>query len=163
MTFGFPSFVDHILVPVRSVRSSARQIGFSIIEIIIVMALIGTIMTIIITNLTSTQDEAMKDAARLAMGKIQQSLQLYRVHNFGYPTSDQGLQALVTNAAGSKKWRGPYLEKEKLDDPWGKPFEYESDGRTIKIMSSGPDQTFGTEDDVTFPEEGGGGGEKAQQ
>jgi general secretion pathway protein G len=162
MRQSMTSFHKHFLLRTGPL-SATRQSGFSLIEILIVMALIGTIMTIIISNLTSTQDEAMKDAARLSMGKITQSLQLYRVHNFSYPTTEQGLNALVTNPGTAKKWRGPYIESEKLDDPWGKPYEYESDGRSVKITSSGPDQSFGTEDDVSYPDgKGGEGGGEAQ-
>ena len=70
-----------------------------------------------------------------------------------YPTSDQGLDILVTEPSGDKKWRGPYTEAKKLKDPWDTKFEFESDGRTYKIHSAGPDQTMGTADDVYFPDE----------
>ncbi len=136
----------------RMPSSFRADAGFTIIEIIIVIALIGTILSILITQLTSTQDQAMRDAARLAMGKIQQSLQLYRVHNHKYPGTDQGLEALVSNASGSATWRGPYIEAEKLKDPWNNLMQYETDQKTIKISSAGPDGEFGTEDDVIYPE-----------
>lgn len=130
----------------------AKNAGFTIVEIIIVIALIGTILSILITQLTSTQDQAMRDAARLAMGKVQQSLQLYRVHNHKYPGTDEGLEALVSNTAGSNSWRGPYMEAEKIKDPWNTPMQYETDQKTIKLTSAGPDLEFGTDDDVIYPE-----------
>lgn len=137
----------------RLLPPTSGQRGMSLIEIIIVISLIGVIMSVIIVNLTNRQDEAMRDAAKLAMGNVAQSLQLYRVHNFKFPGGDQGLDALVTNPGNTAKWRGPYIETQKLNDPWGNKFTYESDGRNFKIMSAGPDGTFGNEDDVSYPED----------
>jgi general secretion pathway protein G len=110
------------------------------------------IMTIVIRQLTTQQDEAMRDAAKLGMVNVQQALQLYRVHNHRFPTTDQQLRALVQNPGNAPKWRGPYIEEEKLRDPWGNELQYESDGRTFKLTSGGPDGTIGNEDDVTYPE-----------
>jgi general secretion pathway protein G len=129
-----------------------RQAGMNLIEIIIVIALIGLVMSIVVTNLVGTQDEAMKDAARLAMVRMQQSLQLYRVHNGSYPSSEQGLQALVSDPGNARSWRGPYIEAEKLNDPWGRPFRYESGGREFQIVSDGPDANDPS-DDIYYPEQ----------
>lgn len=129
------------------------QRGMSLIEIVIVIALIGTIMSVIISQVTSTSDEAMRDTAYIAMQKIGQNLQIYRVHNHRYPNTEEGLDALVTQPSNAKKWRGPYEEAEKLNDPWGMPFRYESDGRKFRIFSDGADQISGTDDDVSYPEE----------
>lgn len=128
------------------------QKGMTLIEIIIVIALLGTLMTILVTNITSQQDAAKEDQARIAMGNISQALQLYRVHNNKYPTTAQGLDALVNNPGDSKRWRGPYIEKEKLVDPWQVPFDYNSDGRKYQIISGGSDGTLGTDKDIYYPE-----------
>ena len=88
--------------------------GMTMIEIIMVIALIGILMTIIVRNVVGTRDSAMVDAAKLGMQQVGQSLDMYRVHNYKYPTSDQGLEALITSS-GSKRWRGPYAEKNKLN------------------------------------------------
>jgi general secretion pathway protein G len=125
----------------------------SLIEIIIVIALMGTLMTIVISKLTGAQDEAMVDAARLSMQKMDQNLQMYKVHNYKYPTSDQGLSALVTQPSGATKWRGPYAEADKLKDPWGNDYGYESDGRVFRIISAGLDGELGSSDDITYPAE----------
>lgn len=128
--------------------------GMSLIEIIIVVALLGTLMAYMVSNLTGQADQAKIDTARLAMGNIDQKLQMYRIHNSKYPTTDQGLNALMTAPGDAKGWRGPYIEADKLVDPWDQPFTYEcSDGRTFKIMSGGPDQQSGTSDDIVYPAE----------
>ncbi len=126
--------------------------GMSLIEIIIVVALLGTLMAYMVSNLVGRSDEAKKDQAKLAQGVISQSLQMYRIHNNKYPTTDQGLKALVANPGGDAKWRGPYIEENKLKDPWDGDFTYDSDGRDYKIISPGPDGTAGNDDDITYPE-----------
>ena len=143
-----------ILAPFRDGKGS--ESGMSLIEIILVISLMATLMGILISNLTSKQDEAMKDAAKLSMQQLSQKLQEYRIHNYRYPTTDQGLNALVSNP-GSKRWRGPYTEQSKLKDPWDSEFGYESDGRNVKIISGGPDGQIGNEDDISWPEEEEGG------
>ena len=127
--------------------------GMTLIEIMIVVALLGTLMTILVKSLTGTRDATMVDACKLAMQQIGQSLEMYKVHHFKYPTTDLGLDALVKEPSGDKHWHGPYTEGKKLNDPWGTKFEYESDGRTFKIKSAGANQTFGDSDDVVFPDE----------
>ncbi len=129
-----------------------KESGMSILEIIFVISLIGGLMAILVQNLTSATDAAKEDQAKILMGDIQQKLQLYRLHNHRFPTTDQGLDALV-NDPGAKKWRGPYIQESKLSDPWGTPLEYESDGRNFKIISGGLNQVVGDEDDIVFPEE----------
>lgn len=128
------------------------QQGMSLIEIIIVVALIGTLMAYMVSNLIGQSEEAKKDQTKLAMGVIQQSLQMFRIHNNKYPTQDQGLNALLNNPGDSKSWRGPYTEANKLKDPWGNDFTYDSDGRNFKIVSGGPDGQIGNEDDIQFPD-----------
>jgi len=129
-----------------------REKGMTLIEIIIVIALLGTLMTILVTNIVNTGDEARKDQARIAMGGIAQALQLYRVHNNRYPNTAEGLDALVTDPGTSKRWKGPYIEKNKLVDPWSTPYDYTSDGRKYEITSAGIDTTMGTEEDIHYPE-----------
>ncbi len=129
-----------------------KEAGMTLLEIIIVVALLGTLGVYLITNLTQQADTAKIDQTKLAIGNIRQALQLYRVHMKKFPTTDVGLQVLLENP-GDKRWRGPYLDNEKkLFDPWDTEFEYESDGRNVKIMSAGPDFQMGTDDDIVWPE-----------
>ncbi len=134
-----------------------RQAGMTIIEILIVIALIGTIMTIIMTNVLQKNDEARVDLARIAAAQLENALRLYKLNNNRYPTTEEGLQALVTAPASAKNWRGPYTEADKLKDPWSNDFSYESSGnKAFKITSPGQDQELGTADDVIYPAEAAG-------
>lgn len=132
---------------------SNRQLGMSMIEIMIVIALIGTLMTIIVRNVMDSAERAKEDQAKIGMNMLVQDLQRYRLDNNKYPTTEQGLNALINNPGGdAKNWRGPYTEENKINDPWQNPYQYESDGRTIKITSGGSDGSVGTGDDVVYPD-----------
>ncbi len=135
---------------------NALQKGLTLIEIIIVVALLGTLMTIIVRNLTQQADTAKEGQAKIGMANIAQGLQLYKVQVNHYPTTEQGLAALVSNP-GEKAWRGPYMEEKQLKDPWTTPYDYTSDGRTFEIICAGKDQTIGTDDDIYYPERPEGG------
>jgi len=126
--------------------------GFSLIEIILVIALIGTLMTYLITKMTNLAETAREDQAGLAMKQLEQPLQIYKMHNSRYPTTDQGLDALVQDPGSAKNWRGPYLENEaKLNDPWGNRLDYESNGYKFQMRSAGRKGVLGDGDDVLYP------------
>ena len=125
------------------------QRGMSLIEIIIVVALLGTLMAYMVSNLVGQSENAKQDQVKLAFGVIQQNLQMYRIHNNKYPAD---LKSLLTNPGDAKTWRGPYIEENKLKDPWGNDFSYESDGRSFKLHCAGSDGQMGTPDDVNYPE-----------
>ncbi len=132
----------------------AAEAGMTIIEILIVIGLIGTLMGIIMTTLIERGDDAKVDLAKVAIGKLGDGLKLYKVHNNHLPTTEEGLQALIEAPASAKRWRGPYSDAEKLNDPWDVPYTYERvPGQPgYKITSAGPDGEAGTEDDISFPE-----------
>ncbi len=132
---------------------SHRERALTLIEIIIVVTLLGTLMTIIIRTMTTQQENAQKDQAKLGMTSLSQDLQMYKLDNGKYPTSDQGLAALLSDPGGARKWRGPYSEEKRIKDPWGFEYSYESDGREYKLISGGPNEEVGDGDDVTYPEE----------
>ncbi len=142
---GFSSFGKII----SSSHSGIRQAGMTLIEIIIVVALLATLLAYLAREYSKTSDEAKVDQSKIAMSMIQQGLDMYRIHVGHYPDS---LQGLMENTDGSKKWRGPYTEANKLVDPWGHEFGYEKTGRTFRIMSSGIDEEMGTSDDIFFPD-----------
>lgn len=76
---------------------------------------------------------------------------MYKLAAGRFPTTEQGLAALVDRPEDVKGWRGPYVEPELLNDAWGEAIAYESDGRSLSL-SAGDDGQFGTEDDIAWPE-----------
>jgi len=120
-----------------SLRNDSR--GMTLLEILFVVALLAVLMAVLVTNITQRADQAKQDAASIAMAKLAQGMQLYRVHNNKYPTTEQGIHALLQDPGGdSKRWRGPYVSPEELKDPWGVEFGYESDGNVYKITCNAP-------------------------
>lgn len=147
--------------PFAAGAAAGKQAGMTIIEILIVIALLGTIMTIVMTNILDKSDDAKVDLTKVAAAQLENALRLYKLHNNRYPATEDGLAALVNQPASAKNWRGPYTEAEKLNDPWGQPFSYEAQGvKTFKITSAGMDQEMGTADDIVYPDAAGGSGQQ---
>lgn len=144
----------HFLTKIRNHFKALHldERGMSLVEIIIVITLLGTVMTLVLTNLTGQSEGAKVDATKIAMAQIEQKMQLYKIHNYKYPDS---IQDLLVQPSGAKKWRGPYIAEKKLIDPWNMEYDLQKDGKNFKIISAGPDQEFGTEDDVIYPDEAG--------
>ncbi|MBC7533519.1 MAG: type II secretion system protein GspG [Oligoflexus sp.] len=96
----------------------------TIIEILIVIALIGTILTIIMTNVLNKNNEAKIDLTTVQEKKIGENLDFYKLHVGRYPKTEDGLMALLQAPSEAKNWRGPYIEADKLEDPWGQKLTY---------------------------------------
>lgn len=130
----------------------SREEGMSLIEIIIVMALVGGLMAVIATQVVAGMKTAKEGQVKLSFNQLKSAIQMYKLNNNAFPTSEQGLASLLDNPGNAKNWRGPYTESELLSDPWGQPIAYESDGKTYAFVSGGNDELIGTEDDIRFPE-----------
>ncbi len=121
-----------------------RVRGFTLIEILVVMAIIGMLAVMVAPNLFRQQAGAMRDAARSQISSLETALDSYRLDMNGYPDS---LSALMENESGSASWNGPYLRRDVPRDPWGNEYVYQSDGRSFTLYSYGADGQRGGEDD----------------
>jgi general secretion pathway protein G len=127
-------------VPSTAPRLARR--GFTLIELLVVLVIIGVLAGLIVPNLLDRTDDARTTAARTDVNNLMQALKLYKLDNQRYPSSEQGLAALVTKpTAGTPppNWR-PYLEKLP-NDPWGQPYQYLNPGvkAEIDVFSFGAD------------------------
>ncbi|MEZ5619718.1 MAG: type II secretion system major pseudopilin GspG [Burkholderiaceae bacterium] len=122
--------------------------GFTLIELMVVLVIIGVLAALIVPNVLDRADDARMTAARTDVGNLVQALKLYRLDNQRYPTAEQGLQALASRPETGPvptSWKR-YLDKLP-DDPWGRPYQYLNPGvhGDIDVFSFGADGQPGGE------------------
>ena len=118
--------------------------GFTLIEILVVMAIIGMLAVMVAPNIFNQQAGAQRDAALSQISALEAALDTYRLDVGQYPDS---LEGLVENDSDRAAWNGPYLRRAVPMDPWGNEYVYDSDGRGFTLVSYGPDGERGGEGD----------------
>jgi general secretion pathway protein G len=131
--------------------------GFTLIEILVVISIIALLAGLTISNFGRSYENSRIDVAKLFVNQSMKTpLLTYSFHMGGFPTTEEGLQALMTAPVSkADRWRGPYLEpttKMPVLDPWNEPYQYRCPGQHNKtsydIWSKGPDKADGTDDDI---------------
>lgn len=141
----FPKFIDTHM----KTRWQGRSKAFTLIEIMVVVAILGILAATIVPQFLGTKYEARVSAAKSHIATIGSALEQFNVHMDRYPTADEGLKVLTEKPAGdSSKWRGPYLQQMR-DDPWGHPYQYRYPGvhhpTSYDLWSQGADGADGGE------------------
>ncbi len=123
--------------------------GMTLIEILVVLVLLAVITGIVAGNFIGKGEKAKADAARIEIGQIGQTLDLYKLEIGRYPTTQEGLQALISAPPGVANWNGPYWKKNSVPkDPWGTEYKYTAPGTSgvpYDIVSYGADGKEGGE------------------
>lgn len=128
-------------------QKNRKKRGFSFIEVMVVIVILGLLAGIVGYNMLGSVDDTRVEQTKLNMQSLQGALDLYRLHNFNYPSTEQGLQALISKPESGvipKNWNGPYLKKLPTDG-WDNEFGYTSDGTDYEIKSLGADGQEGGE------------------
>ena len=139
------------LHPHRSARSVR---GFTLVELLLVLVILGTLAAIVIPKFSGRTEQARVAAAKTDIANISSSLNMYEVDNGTYPPENIGLSALLEAPRDATTWKGPYLQKNELPvDPWQNPYIYQYPGTrnpsSFDLYSYGPDLKEGGDDDIT--------------
>lgn len=130
--------------------------GMTLIEILVVIVIIGILAAVVGPRLFGKTDQAKVSAAKQQIEAFVSALEMYQMDNGSYPSSEQGLKALVQKPSGKPEatnWRGPYMKKKEVPlDPWGNPYQYASPGKhntdQFDLSSFGKDAKEGGEGDA---------------
>ncbi|MGA8712949.1 MAG: type II secretion system major pseudopilin GspG [Roseiarcus sp.] len=128
------------LSPGRS-RRREGELGFTLIEMLVVITIIGLIMALVGPRVLNYLGESKVKAAQIQIESFSSALDLFYLDNGRYPSSSEGLPALVQRPGNSSSWNGPYLKTASIPtDPWGRPYIYRSPGShaPYEIASYGP-------------------------
>ncbi len=145
-------------------KDKRQEYGFTLVEMLLVVMIITTLAAMVVPRFTGRAKEAKIAAATADIqANLASALDLYEVDNGAYPTTEQGIAALLeapTLPPAAKRWRGPYLKKRgAIKDPWGNPYVYRSPGvhnrEDFDLYSLGPDGSEEGHDNITNWEDAG--------
>ena len=138
--------IKRFLLLLSAPAKSRNEEGFTLLELLVVLAILALLAGLIGPRVLDQLAGARSDSARLQIKNIEAALDLYRLDVGHYPTSSEGLKALLDKPADATHWNGPYLKSaDGLKDPWGEPYRYSNDGGKdgYEILSYGADKTEG--------------------
>lgn len=130
----------------RRDTQQTKHAGFTLIEVLLVVAILGILAAVVVVNFGGKQKGAMIKATRASVSAICTAIDMYEVDTGQYPSS---LQSLI-QSSGEPNWNGPYIRGGLPGDAWGTEFAYTMKGESsYEVRSAGPDMQTGTEDDIT--------------
>lgn len=135
----------------RRVTRRARG-GFTLIELLLVLVILAVLAAVVVPKFTGRSEQARVAAAKADISNIELTLDQFEIDAGRFPTTEEGLGALVNPPAQVRQWNGPYLKKGIPIDPWGNPYVYRFPGQInttgVDVYSLGPDGNEGGGDDI---------------
>ena len=134
----------------RTHRPGTLRHGFTLLELLVVILIIGLLTAVVAPRFLGQVSKSEITAARAQLDALDKALQSYRIDSGRFPSTSQGLRALVARPADEPRWRGPYLQGDVPLDPWGVPYQYRTPGnagRDYDLSSFGRDRAPGGSDD----------------
>lgn len=131
-------------------RSRPGSEGFSLIELLLVLVILGVLAALVVPKFTNRSQQARVTAAKADISNLETALNAFEIDNGRLPTTEEGLAALISQPANVTDWRGPYLSRGLPRDPWGNPYLYRMPGQQnpggFDVYSTGPDGREGNDD-----------------
>ena len=132
-------------------RAAARR-GFTLVELLLVLVILAVLATVVLPKFTGRSQQTKNVAAQTDIANLELVLETFEVENSRFPTSEEGLGALIERPADLDTWRGPYLKRGLPKDPWGNRYVYRCPGQHNRngydLYSYGPDKQEGGGDDI---------------
>lgn len=140
---------------IRPPRRDRR--GFTLIEVLLVIVILGMLATVLVVTIGGTQDKAKIDLTQAQVHTLAGKIEQYHLDLGQYPEALKGLVERPADEEQAEKWAGPYVQSSQLKDQWGAEYQYEVSqqgdtlpgGAKFKLWSNGPDGQSNTEDDIT--------------
>lgn len=138
--------IEHRTVCQTKPKAQRRHRGFTLLELLVVILIIGLLTGIVAPRFLNQIAKSETTTARAQIDAFDKALQAFRIDMGRYPSSGEGLQALVVSPANDTRWRGPYLKDSIPLDPWGSAYQYRSPssrGKDFDVVSFGRDRSSG--------------------
>lgn len=133
-------------------RRARRRGAFSLMELLLVLVILAVLAALVVPRFANRSQQARETAAKADISSLETAVGAFEIDNGRYPTTEEGLQALLTAPANAEGWRGPYLSRGLPRDPWGNGYVYRYPGQKnpdgFDLYSTGPDGREGN-DDIT--------------
>jgi general secretion pathway protein G len=133
-------------------RRIIRRAGFTLVELILVITILGILAGVVTVNIVGSGEKARKNAAKTEIRTIEAAIEMFEIHMGRLPTEDEGLEALVVNPDDNPEWSGPYLKRKQAPrDPWKQDYIYDPEGdrgMNYDLYSPGSDGQADTDDDI---------------
>jgi general secretion pathway protein G len=131
-------------------RRPSRSAGFTLIELLLVLVILAVLAAVVVPKFTSRGEDARKTAAKTGISSLETALDMYENDNGHFPTTEDGLAALVVQPPTATAWKGPYIKGGLPKDPWGRDYVYRNPGANnpqgFDLSSLGPDGREGPDD-----------------
>ncbi|MFT3787658.1 MAG: type II secretion system major pseudopilin GspG [Tepidisphaeraceae bacterium] len=135
----------------RSIRTRrAAHSAFTLIELLLVLVILGVLAALVVPKFTNRSQQARETAAKSDITTVETALKAFEIDCGRFPSSEEGLGALLTAPTGVQGWKGPYIERGMPKDPWGNEYQYKFPGTQnpsgFDLFSTGPDGREGNDD-----------------
>jgi len=134
-------------------ESINKKCGFTLIELLLVLVILAALATIVVPKFTKRSEQAKVTAAKTDIVNLEVAIDAFEIDTSRYPTTSEGLKALIEQPSSADGWKGPYIKHGVPKDPWSNVYTYKQPGQHNEsgydLYSAGPDKQQGNDDDIT--------------